>query len=67
MSSEKIAQPDVKVVHTTEGADKALEFIAAHGVDIDPATNRRILRKIDLHVLPWLCFLYFLQYLDKGT
>ena len=31
------------------------------------ATNARLLRKINLHVLPWLCGLYMLQYMDKGV
>jgi hypothetical protein len=65
--SEKTLEPCTKAAFATKGADQALEFIAAHSVEIDPAINRRIVRKIDLHVLLWLCFLYFLQYLDKGT
>lgn len=50
-----------------EGADQALAFISGERIDIDPATDKRLLRKIDQYMLPWLCVLYFLQYLDKGT
>lgn len=34
---------------------------------ITPAINRRLLWKIDLHLLPVLCLLYGLQFLDKTT
>lgn len=50
------------------GADALLAYVNPTGaVVIDEATNRRLVRKIDTHVLPWLCGLYILQYLDKGV
>lgn len=51
---------------TGSNADAALELIAgAGGVSVDPETNKRLLRKIDLHILPLICIIYFLQYIDK--
>lgn len=51
-----------------KGADALLAYADPSGtVIIDEATNRRLVRKIDTHVLPWLCGLYVLQYLDKGV
>lgn len=49
-------------------ADAALTF-AAHpsAVRIDAAADRRVRRRIDRHLLPWMCGLYLLQYLDKTT
>lgn len=35
--------------------------------DIDPNKARRVLRKIDLHILPLLMGTYMLQYLDKSS
>lgn len=35
--------------------------------DIDPEEARRVLRKIDLHILPLLMGTYLLQYLDKSS
>lgn len=35
--------------------------------DIDPAEARRVLRKIDLHIMPLLMITYCLQYLDKAS
>lgn len=50
----------------TIGADAALQYAASERIFIDEETNRRLLRSTDLHILPWLCTLYFMQYLDKG-
>ena len=34
--------------------------------EIDPAEAKRVLRKIDLRIVPILFFTYLLQYLDKN-
>ncbi|KAI1849521.1 hypothetical protein JX265_013636 [Neoarthrinium moseri] len=50
------------------GADALLAYADPSGaVYLDEATNQRLLWKIDTRVLPWLCGLYILQYLDKGV
>ncbi len=56
---------DLKVA-AEKGVDKAYAYASAEAIEIDEKTNRYLLRKIDLHVLPWLLGLYILQYLDKG-
>ena len=51
-----------------KGADAALELITeAGGVrqEVDAETNKRLLRKIDFHIMPLICIVYFLQYIDK--
>jgi len=51
-------------------ADEAMKaFADMRGVDltIDEATNRRLVRKIDLNLLPVMCIVYGLNYLDKTT
>ena len=35
--------------------------------EVDPQEARRVLRKIDLHILPLLMGTYMLQYLDKSS
>ncbi len=45
-------------------ADEALRY-AGGRVDIDAATSRRLLRKIDVFLLPLLCLLYCFQFMDK--
>lgn len=68
---------EVATVPTTEsnpayglaGKDKAAQLLkeADHPVTVTPADNARILRKIDLTILPLLLVVYALQYLDKST
>jgi hypothetical protein len=50
-----------------KGVDKAFEYANSEAVSIDEKTNKYLLRKIDWNILPWLCGLYVLQYLDKGV
>ncbi|KAL4907070.1 major facilitator superfamily domain-containing protein [Aspergillus multicolor] len=56
------------VAQKTKGADALLTYLdQSDAVVLDEATDRRLLRKVDTHILPWLCCLYILQYLDKGV
>ncbi|KAI9848466.1 MAG: hypothetical protein M1837_000261 [Sclerophora amabilis] len=51
-------------------ADEALKAFAGHEgehIHIDEDTNRRLLRKIDWNLMPLLCVIYGLNYLDKTT
>ena len=50
-----------------KGVDKAFVYASSEAISIDEKTNKYLLRKIDWHILPWLCGLYVLQYLDKGV
>ena len=48
------------------------EFISAAEVAVDAdlessIDERKLLRKIDLHVVPWLALLYLLNFLDRGS
>ncbi|KAG1846884.1 MFS general substrate transporter [Suillus subluteus] len=42
------------------------ELYEAH-VDTSQVDERRLLRKIDIRVVPWLALLYFLNFLDRGS
>lgn len=69
IATHKASELGIEINHVTElkGADKMFAYASTAAITIDDATNRRLVRKIDLHVLPWLCGLYVLQYLDKGV
>lgn len=59
-------EPDKRQPH----GDKAAEFLEANArahehIVITPEDNKRVLRKIDLALLPILLCIYFLQSLDK--
>lgn len=49
--------------------DKAGQLLkeAGHSVIVTSADNKRILRKIDLAILPIILTVYCLQFLDKST
>jgi hypothetical protein len=32
---------------------------------IDPVAERKLLRKLDLTLIPWLCLLYLISFLDR--
>ncbi|KAJ4360172.1 uncharacterized protein N0V89_000732 [Didymosphaeria variabile] len=52
----------------TKGMDKAAELLASNErIIVTPEENKRVLRKIDLVLLPILLSVYFLQSLDKTT
>ncbi|ANZ73764.1 BA75_01250T0 [Komagataella pastoris] len=53
-----------RILRTDKDADIAMSY-ATEGVVIDEATNRRILRKIDLCLGPLMCILYACQFMDK--
>jgi hypothetical protein len=66
-NSEQTARP-VRVVPTGR-RDKAAELLDSvpARITLTAADNRRVLRKIDLVILPILLTVYFLQGLDKAT
>ncbi|CAK7232898.1 Allantoate permease [Sporothrix curviconia] len=54
----------------TNDADEALQFFQAHAGDgsmMTPEEERSLLRKIDWNLMPLLCIVYGLNYLDKTT
>ncbi|CAN8098343.1 unnamed protein product [Discula destructiva] len=48
-----------------ETGDLAAQALAAGAVS--PEDSRRVLRKIDMHILPFLCVTYALQFIDKTS
>lgn len=55
--------------HSHDGDEALKAFLNRQGpsVDLDDATNARLLRKIDRNLMPILCAVYTLNYLDKTT
>ena len=54
-----------------QDADEALQAVGNNGyaeeIAIDEEMKTRLLRKIDLHIMPIMCVVYGLNYLDKTT
>jgi hypothetical protein len=55
--------------HHVAGKDRAADLLgnATERVVVSEADNKRILRRIDLTILPIMLGVYFLQQLDKST
>jgi hypothetical protein len=53
---------------SSKDLDETYEFYKQQDAqDVDPNEERRVLRKIDWHILPLLMGTYMLQYLDKSS
>lgn len=46
-------------------AMKAVEELHGEVVEIDEATNKRLLKAIDRHLMPIMCMVYAMNYLDS--
>lgn len=60
--------PPAQVLKHANDVDEAMKAFEGHAGELlilDEATNRRLLRKIDLNILPLLCVVYGLNYLDS--
>jgi len=63
-----IVSPGGKEIEITNNVDLAMKFAVEHKgefTELDPATDKRILRKIDMYLLPVMCLLYCFQFMDK--
>lgn len=61
---------DAKGLHGSKHGDVALRIFDDENelaAAIDPAAERRVVRKIDMMVMPFICITYLLTYLDKAT
>lgn len=59
-----------KVLKHSHDADEAMKAFVGHEgevIHIDEATNKRLLRKIDLNLIPIMCIVYGLNFLDKTS
>jgi ACS family allantoate permease-like MFS transporter len=62
---EKATQRLEKHSHDADEALKAFEGIQGEALELDEATNRRLLRTIDWHIMPIMCVVYGMNYLDS--
>lgn len=51
--------------HDADEAMKAFEQLHGEEVILDEATNKRLLRIIDWHLMPLMCLVYAMNYLDS--
>jgi len=56
--------------HSTVNDDVGLMIFADRHVPaaaIDPKTEARLVRKIDMFIIPFICITYLITYIDKAT
>ncbi|KAJ7860099.1 MFS general substrate transporter [Mycena olivaceomarginata] len=52
---------------TADSVDTAAQLLYGKHEELDPAEADRIKRKIDRHLMPLMCTLYWIQFMDKAT
>ncbi|PAV15644.1 MFS general substrate transporter [Pyrrhoderma noxium] len=68
MSTSSLSEKDEKFNHATaetKEVDEAAQ-LSIEG-EVDPAEALRVRKKIDRHILPLMCVLYWIQFMDKTT
>lgn len=56
-SDEKLGVDEERVSSVSESAD----------LNLDAINEKKLLRKLDLALIPWLSFLYLLSFLDRTS
>jgi ACS family allantoate permease-like MFS transporter len=67
LSAEKTYGFKDRVAVSTREVDTAAALIGGSEQPLDTQEAARVLRKIDLHILPLMCILYWVQFMDKTT
>ncbi|KAJ5155280.1 transporter [Penicillium capsulatum] len=64
----KIVDPTLeKHAHDADEAMKAFAELQGDAIELDESTNKRLLWTIDWHMMPIMCFIYGMNFLDKTT
>ncbi|KAL4809896.1 MFS general substrate transporter [Aspergillus unguis] len=50
-----------------KGSQLGIQVVEVLQAEATPEKEKKVLRKIDLHIIPVMCFCYMLQYMDKVT
>ena len=60
--------PPAAILKHSYDADEAMKaFGEGEVLQMDEATSKRLLRKIDMNIMPLMCIVYSLNFLDKTT
>jgi ACS family allantoate permease-like MFS transporter len=54
-----------KHAHDADEAMKVFDELHGEAIELDEATNRRLLRTIDWHMMPIMCCVYGMNFLDS--
>lgn len=56
-----------EVLDKDKHVDPALKLTGGVDIEFTPEEEKQVLRRIDLHMLPLLCWVYMIQFADKTT
>lgn len=66
VDAEKQVDPTLeKHAHDADEAMQAIQDMQGEAIELDEATNKRLLRRIDWHMMPIMCVVYGMNYLDS--
>ena len=65
--SRSLDAVDEKVEASTSASEVPAETLYRPEIDTSGVDERKLLRRIDWHVVPWLAVLYLLNFLDRGN
>lgn len=66
IEKEKHVDPTLKKhAQDADEAMKAFDEMQGEAIELDEGTNKRLLRIIDWHMMPIMCFVYGMNYLDS--
>ena len=66
MSQNSKEGKDPELVAVSDAVDKPTNVYRPE-VDTSGIDERKLMRRIDWHVVPWLAVLYLLNFLDRGS
>ncbi|KAL4243596.1 MFS transporter superfamily protein [Abortiporus biennis] len=62
----EVARQSSHLAFNNEQIDAGAQLVAG-GIRLDPEEAARLRRKIDWHIMPLMCILYWIQFMDKTT
>lgn len=60
--------PDKKRTGSTPSVPEKLEQVdnAGTSLAVDAETEKRLLRKLDMRIIPMICWIYLMNFMDRG-
>jgi len=60
--------PDKKRADSTPSVPEKIEQVenAGSSLAVDAETEKRLLRKLDMRIIPMICWIYLMNFMDRG-
>ena len=69
MAAPRVSQPSLSIEYEEKVKASQVDHVIPlnAGLDVSQLDERKLVRKIDLHLIPWLSLLYLLSFLDRTS